>query len=207
VAIVAVKPVIRISFLLLGVSLVVLAAVDAISPSRAAACSCLAMPADAAFETAASVFEGRVISIEPASEMQLEVRLRVVRTWKGADAEEVTVYTASQGATCGYEFALDRSYLVYTDAASAEGDAPGTELVSLCSNTKPVEDAAAELAELGPGATPVDPGQGLGAAPAGEEDSVEPPARGGCASCSAGGPTTVLPSMLVLAWIALRRRR
>ena len=34
------------------------------------------------------------------------VRMRVVRTWKGADAEEVVVRTATNSAACGVGFAV-----------------------------------------------------------------------------------------------------
>lgn len=168
------------------------------SPESARACSCMAQDPAAAFEGAASVFEGRVLSIEPAGEMQLEVRIRVVRTWKGADAEEITVTTPAQSAGCGYGFEVEHHYLIYSDAGEEH------ESVSLCSNTKPIEQAEAELADLGPGATPVDPANGLGAAEQGEEQP-EAPARGGCASCSAADPSTFL--VLCLAGLAATLRR
>jgi MYXO-CTERM domain-containing protein len=171
-----------------------------LAPERARACSCLAQDAATAFEGAASVFEGRVVSIEPAGEMQLEVRIRVVRTWKGADAEEVTVTTPAQSAGCGYGFEVDHHYLVYSDAGEEH------ESVSLCSNTKPIEQAEAELADLGPGATPVDPGNGLGAAEPGEQ-AEEAPARGGCASCSTADPSSLLVLLLVGFAATFRRRR
>jgi MYXO-CTERM domain-containing protein len=174
--------------------------------AKAHACSCLAQDAAAAFEGAASVFEGRVVAIDPAGEMQLEVRLRVVRTWKGADAEEFTVNTAANSAACGYGFEVDHSYLVYTNAASDAEE--GHEQVSLCSNTKPIESAETELADLGPGSTPVDPGHGLGAAPPEAEQPHAPPASGGCASCDAGGPASpALVGLAIAVAFLLRRRR
>jgi hypothetical protein len=189
----------------------VVAALACLAPARARACSCMSQtPADALAQ-AAAVFEGRVREVAPAQpegEMprQLRVRLQVVRSFKGSGtAEELVVTTAADSAACGYGFELDRSYLVY---ALAQRD--GLD-VSLCGRTQPIEEADEDLRLLGIGATPVNPGT---PPPLAEEDKAktEPPARGGCASCSAGAATagglgsTLLPLALALAVLTCRRR-
>lgn len=59
----------------------------------------------------------------------------------GSEAEELDVWTSSSTASCGYEFKEGARYLVY-----ATRDAGGVLLnVSLCSRTRPLEDAADDL--------------------------------------------------------------
>ena len=154
--------------------------------SAAQACSCVVPPPPAeAREAAASVFEGRVQTVAADEEGVLQVSLEVVRTWKGADAERVEVRTRSGEAACGYTLEPGHSYLIYTE--TREGD-EGGEWVSLCSRTRPIEEADEDVAAFGEGITPANPHgpewEQLGSEP--EQEPAEPPARGGCASCSAG---------------------
>ncbi len=182
-----------------------LAAVVALAPGRARACSCMQQDPGTAFEQAASVFEGRVASIEPG-DGEVLVTLGVVRTWKGADSEEVQVRTNESSAACGYNFEQGKSYLVYTH------DVDGAEHVSLCSRTALIEDAGEDLAAMGEGVTPVSPHE--------PTETVEPtpaPAtqattyEAGCASCAVGTERNEgaawLGSALVLFAAFLRRRR
>jgi hypothetical protein len=163
-------------------------------PSAARACSCMAQTQPDAFAGAASVFEGRVVTVEGAADptMDVTVALAIVRRWKGMDAEQVQVVTASNSAACGFELEQGRSYLVYTHGATDEEGNPteGLERVSLCSRTARIEDAGEDLAAMGEGVTPVDPQGGTEA----EEDIANPPAQqgnsqsAGCASCAVGAP-------------------
>jgi len=94
-----------------------------------------------------AIFEGTVSKIAPnaATEFRgLEVTLTAKRAWKGVESEEVAVLTASNGAVCGYPFAEGSTYLVY---AYRKGTDPLR--VSLCSLTKPIDQAKADLAHLG----------------------------------------------------------
>lgn len=196
---------------------VVAAALLALLPNRAAACSCIAPPPPAeALEASSDVFEGVVESIEvvpgddgddgpgaPGAAMAgMRVTFAVVRTWKGADAERFTVWTASSSAACGYAFEQGESYLVY--ASDGAGDGPPQ--TGLCSRTAKALDAADDLVALGAGVVPVD----VDPTTQTPEPASPPPARGGCASCAAGGdgPMGALGwALALLAGLAARRRR
>lgn len=168
-----------------------------------------------AFEQAASVFEGRVHSIEgpegSGGAEPLVVTLDVVRTWKGADAERVTVRTPASSAACGYAFEQGRSYLVYTHQVD------GAEHVSLCSRTQPIEQAEEDLAAMGEGVTPVSPHDPTGTAETPETNPAPAETqtrtyRAGCASCAVGTDRSAAPALftgalLVLATLLRRQRR
>ncbi|MCC6873948.1 MAG: hypothetical protein IT378_06500 [Sandaracinaceae bacterium] len=169
------------------------------APAPAVACTCADRTVEQTFAAADAVFEGRVISVE-ASASGLRATLAVVQTWKGADHERVRVLTPAGEALCGVSFAPQTSWLVYAN------ELPGGELeTGICLRTRPIEEAAIDVAVFGAGVVPVD---------VGPEDEVEPrptepPARGGCASCSAAGRRSRggWPGALVLAGLALGRRR
>ena len=94
-----------------------------------------------------AIFEGTVTKISPNTATQfrgLEVRLTVKRAWKGVERGEVAVLTASTGAVCGYPFSEGATYLVYAYRAKAD-----PLRVSLCSLTKPIDQAKADLKHLG----------------------------------------------------------
>lgn len=145
----------------------------AADPARA--CSCLQIDVPTAFGQADAVFEGRVLEIE-RSGGALRATLAVVQHWKGIESERVVVETAGDSAACGVAFEAQTSWLVY---AEREGD---RLRASLCSRTARIEGAQEDVAELGAGVVPVDIGPSDGVE---EEEPDEPPARGGCASCSA----------------------
>jgi len=157
-------------------------------------------PFETARSSAAAIFEARVASIEVA-DGQRHVRFDVVQTWLAAEHEHVEVVTAETEAACGYSFEIGQSYLVY--ASGVEGEA---YRVSLCSRTRPMQDADDDRALLGSGVVPVDIEDGPEATPT----VRTPPARGGCASCAVTTASGSARAMLVALGIALaitRRRR
>jgi hypothetical protein len=186
------------------------------------ACKCMLPELDAAREDASALFEGRVLAIDDisgasaATNGEKKVTLAIVRTWKGLDSEEkVEVYTNGSTASCGYPFARDVSYLVYTRTHE------GRVTVSNCSRTRPITDAGEDLAKLGAGATPVKvepkavdpkisaPAAAVEVAPATTPDgagtpsaSPPPPTKRGC-----GAGTHALLPWLVLPFAARRRKR
>jgi hypothetical protein len=110
-----------------------------VTAAPAAACSC-ARAADAATAMAAAhtVFEGRVVQINPENAQAAQpapallesepaelhsgleltapkmlYRFEVLRSWKGDPATLVTIETPSQSATCGRSYVKDQSYLIY----------------------------------------------------------------------------------------------
>jgi hypothetical protein len=128
-------------------SLLVLSVATFVPISEARACSCMKQSLEDGIAQSQAIFEGTVTKIVPNTTTQfrgLEVTLTAKRVWKGVESEEVSVLTASNGAVCGYPFAEDSTYLVY-------GYRKGTDplRVSLCSLTKPIDQAKADLAHLG----------------------------------------------------------
>ncbi len=171
------------------------------------ACSCMAQEREAAFDAAASVFEGRVTAMDHPQGGPVVVTLAVVRTWKGADTETFTLRTQAQSAACGYGFETGRSYLVYTYQSDDD-----SEWTGLCSRTSPVDSdqAAADIDAMGAGVTPVNPSGGTEEPP--PAPAEVPPLEqrsGGCASCaaSAGGEAGLMPILfgVLLLGFALRR--
>lgn len=197
-----------------------------VSAGAVLACSCMRSTPEEALARSTVVFEGRVVAIAPfreASELVLEggcatedcetsfsetthsveasgfeVRFSVTRQWKGVSTEEVVVRTASDSAACGYAFEAERDYVVY-----ASRDEGGTLFTGLCDRTALVADASEDLAFLGTGDVPVD----VADEPARETPTSEPPARGGCASCSASSGNPVGLGFLALSILTLIRRR
>lgn len=170
-----------------------------LAPRPAAACSCVEVPPQAAFDQHPAVFEGRVIELYPADDPGgvNRVVLEVVQQWKGIDHERVELTTPAASSMCGVRFEVETSWLIYADQT---GDALYTDI---CQRTRRIEDAAEDLAVLGAGVTPVD---------VTEEDEVEPnadpaPARAGCASCALASDRAPLSplSLLVIALVVVRR--
>jgi hypothetical protein len=97
--------------------------------------------------TTAEDFRGKMWTIP--GEGPATATLRVSEVWKGPKQQTVEITTASNGAMCGYSFEEGREYLVY-----AYG---GQDLkVDLCSETKLLSKAGADLALLGDGERPGD---------------------------------------------------
>ena len=193
-----------------------------LSPRPAHACSCMMQGPKEAFDEAAAVFEGRVVAIKSEAEGAVgpadkRVLLRVVRAWKGIEAEQVQVTTADNSAMCGYHFEPEKSYLVY-----AHGNDEGGLRVSLCSRTKLIEQADEDLSHLGAGVTTFDPESPAETDTVGEDPGTDPsvPQAGGtnggsagCQSCAVGAGRSGVPGAAAVTWALLgaawwfRRRR
>lgn len=172
----------------------VIAAILVLAPADALACMCIDVPPLNALEEHDAVFEGRVISVDHRGG-ELVVELEVVQHWKGIETERATVRTAESSAACGVSFEVETSWLVYADR---EGDALTT---GICSRTRRIEDAEADIAAFGAGVVPIE----IGPDDAVEEPN-EPPARGGCGSCSVGSRSTPSFVFLLIALATLARR-
>jgi hypothetical protein len=122
----------------------------AIATPRLLACSCALPPAPkVAMAQSTAVFSGKVTKVEQDAKAHTRtVTIEVDRTWKGSDKKTLVVLTAGDGAACGVSFEKDKSYLVYANAVEEKLHA------SLCSRTKPLEQAKADLDELGEGKKP-----------------------------------------------------
>jgi hypothetical protein len=121
----------------------------------AEACSCVprgtSCQAAGEYWSAGAVFLGRVERVEStrakgqvAFLSSRRVTLRVLEAFRGslaAPGGEVVVRTGSGGGDCGYPFREGREYLVY----ATRGDESGDWRTSICSRTRPVEDAGSDL--------------------------------------------------------------
>lgn len=107
------------------------------------ACSCM-MPADAvtSMQNSDSVFAGKVVNISN-KDMINSVEFEVDTIWKGIEPTRITVETAEQSATCGYNFMQDEEYLVY-----AYNKQDGWLWVSLCSRTSSLKNAQDDVIAL-----------------------------------------------------------
>ena len=165
----------------------------------ALACKCRLMTPTEAYAQADAVLEARVVAVrELAADAEhpgarRNVSVRVVRAWKGGEAEQLELVTNLDSAACGFNFEVDQSYFVY---ASTQDSALW---VNACSRTRAMADAQEDLNVLGMGATTVDPNADTQDADAGTPKK-EPPARGGCASCSIG--STHVPANSAAVWFA-----
>jgi hypothetical protein len=124
-------------------------------PPASPRCSCIPpVPPREALGQADAVFAGRVVSVTERREggpafpgrPYLEVRIVPERRWKGAAGDTVTVATSDNSASCGYAFEQGRDYLVYAGGEDALR-------VFICSRTRPLADAAEDVAALGAPAT------------------------------------------------------
>jgi hypothetical protein len=75
--------------------------------------------------------------------------------WKGTALPEIVVASRQHDAICGYPFVLGQDYLVY---AAEERE---RLVVGMCSGTRLISEAQADLNTLGPGSPVItDPGAG-----------------------------------------------
>lgn len=150
--------------------------------ATAYACSC-APPESPSAELgrASAVFSGRVVQVRGRKDGgrapgMVEAVFEVSRVWKGGAGGQVSVYTNSDSAACGYAFEAGRSYLVYAYGGG------GRFTTGICSRTKRLEDAGADLDALGPGR------EAAGGSEAGPEPAREVKLRtGGEAALKAEG--------------------
>lgn len=136
-------------------------------PDCASACTCgfagsQKERVESGLSHADAVFSGEVVDLEksPPHTTMMEgtmttvmgggndtVSLRVSEVWKGPDQGTLQVSTPSQGGACGYHFEEGREYLVYAHGKQ------GLK-THICTETKPLAEADADLAVLGEGERP-----------------------------------------------------
>ena len=105
-----------------------------LAASYAVACDCAPPPpAKESLEKAAAVFVGKVTKVEDAGGFQNRVTLEVTASHKGVKEKEITIFTAQNGAACGYGFEKGTSYLVYAyETKDGEKKTLGT---NICTRT------------------------------------------------------------------------
>ena len=116
--------------------------------------TCTCMPSKNAtreLEQSAAVFSGKVLAVKGTEQesgfyANVEVVLEVQRSWKGIEEKTVSVFTSSQSSACGYGFKKGEAYLVYASKTTE-----GRLTTSICSRTRRIKEADADLKELGDG--------------------------------------------------------
>lgn len=157
--------------------------------SFAHACDCERPSLERAREQSDVILEGRVQTLSENG-----ATFHITQHWKGVgDVEELEIGTGP--GTCAFGFALGEIYLIF---ARQEGAQLRT---NICDRSALITAAEADLAELGPGVVPVDPGSDP------EPEPEDPPAED-CAvlspGASEGSPALVFAFGLCL---LMRRRR
>lgn len=89
-----------------------------------------------------AVFSGEVVDFDNSAS-PATATLRVSEVWKGPEKGTLKVNTAMDPVLCGYPFKEGQEYLVYAYGKQ------GPFKVNLCSDTKQLSKAGAELALLG----------------------------------------------------------
>ena len=118
-----------------------------LAPPAARACSCIVQGARpcARFWSAPVVFVGLVAEEAKAEKDEggwprRMFRLNVEESFRGGVAGTVEVLTGQGGGDCGYGFAVGKKYIVY-----AHPDKQGRLTTSICSATRPLEQAGEEI--------------------------------------------------------------
>ena len=115
-------------------------------PDCASACSCFGPSIEQALSSSEAVFSGQVTAIEKEAGTATAT-LRVTEVWKGPERGTLEVSTSSQESACGFPFEAGREYLLY--AYGKRG-----LKTDICTGTKPLEKAGADLTVLGDGEKP-----------------------------------------------------
>jgi hypothetical protein len=116
------------------------------SESRITACSCVVVPTTDYLRSADIVYTGRVVDIRTDARRYAwpEIEFRVERTIKGRTeaGRFVLVTGAGKGVDCrGFDFIMDKTYLVFATARDSVTGRPGTYGVNWCGGTASLESS------------------------------------------------------------------
>lgn len=147
-------------------------------PRAASACSCIGdVPLCQSFWQADAVFSGEVLSFEKINQKELfsrrVARIKVERAWRGTAEGTIEVLTGAGGGDCGFTFSRGKQYLVYAYRAKN-----GALTTNVCSPTKLLSRAAADLAYFKDAEKPSSGGRVYGLARFETKGSEMIPARG-----------------------------
>ena len=132
--------------------LCLLAAIAVPAMSGAAlACSCAQPTVEQAFARSSAVIAGTVKEVEEpfwvwiglSASGSYDVTFRVMKRWKGAEADTLTVRTRLTGEACGYPFEIGGAYLVFVAPGPAEDLQTG-----ICSGTRDLVGAEEDVRTL-----------------------------------------------------------
>ncbi|QKS46103.1 hypothetical protein HUB94_17935 [Paenibacillus cellulosilyticus] len=117
-----------------------------VGAERVYACSCAAYPdLSSELDAKSAVFAGEVTSMDTVSRGDVVssadpvfVTFEVAKVWKGSIKKETVVRTVRDSASCGYEFSLGQSYLVFAN------EEDGVIRTGMCTGTQPLNDSSAQ---------------------------------------------------------------
>ncbi len=125
-----------------------------VDSAAAARCTCMSpkRPACEVWWQTAAIFVGRVTRLDTVTEevdgdtqIKILATIRVQERWRGAEGQrDVVVATGAGGGDCGFQFALNRTYLVYANQSSRTGRYE----TGICSRTSLARDAEIDLTYL-----------------------------------------------------------
>ncbi len=112
-----------------------------LSASNVIACSCVPQGSESietqvkeAFTNSTAVFVGEVVEvIEKPDAFSVEVKFKVVKSWKNEFEDTVSITTGRGGGDCGYHFEVGKKYLIY-----AGGDKHNLK-TNICTRTSAFE--------------------------------------------------------------------
>ncbi|MFS0822344.1 hypothetical protein [Bacillus sp. 1P02SD] len=128
-------------------------------PRQASACDCARSESvNEELNRKTAVFSGKVIGLSDKNESSynqssadpIKVLFEVKESWKGIHTSQIIVSTARSGASCGYEFELNKEYLVYS-----YGDKEQLE-TGFCERTELLSAAGEDIGILGKGKVPTE---------------------------------------------------
>jgi hypothetical protein len=82
-------------------------------PAFGYSCTCLELTFEEQWETATSVFRGKVTQIDPADEGNSRIEMTFMKNWKGPAHKTTAVFSGENSAMCGYPFEPNQEYLVF----------------------------------------------------------------------------------------------
>ncbi|WP_409344739.1 hypothetical protein [Paenibacillus sp. MBLB4367] len=134
---------------------VLFACLYSLQPKTGYACSCAGpLSVQQELQSKTAVFSGKAVSVNVqkgllrSSADPVAVTLEVDRVWKGEIGRKQTVYTAMDGASCGFKFETGREYVIYAHSGNDKLE------TSICSRTKLLSAAAEDSKLLGAGQPP-----------------------------------------------------
>ena len=164
----------------------------ATSPDRSYACYCVPpLSASEALAKSATVFAGKVVTINDSGGSYVIVAFDVSAVWKGSASQTAYLTTPRDDGGCGFTFVEDEEYLVYSENGSQ---------VFLCSRTSLLSEATIDLAELGEGQPPISSSDS--AVPDVSEDRT----RGGCGLGSSTADVSIIGLITGLFWLGMRKK-
>jgi hypothetical protein len=122
-----------------------------LSTGEARACSCVGMTLEEQIQNSEAIFSGVVVDVAESADPYASpgpVTFDVEAAWKGVTGETAVFLGYEPGSSCDVGFEVGESYLVYAYLSGENGEGPLS--TNICSGTKLLSSAGADLLALGP---------------------------------------------------------